>query len=823
MVTRTSRLNLFSRLAVAPALLALGLACTVGAYEAVRSAEKSSERRVLEQRANEFSGLIAAALRNTHAVLEATGAIAEATDGSREALATMRQRVGQSGLTSLVVVRADAVSRPIARLGQFDAFLLERLPVVRSRLRDVARTGAFRVVGAAPSRDGRVIGFASAPQPKSRFVAYGEITVPQVAQADESPELLLYSIYLGSEPSAAGLLASNVLRGFPSGVPRTTRVLDLADEKLSLVVGARSVGATQFSSWLILLFGGLISAALAGVLEMRRRRGAAIRSADELREQSDQLQGLMAELRESEERYRLLVEVSPDMIAMQTEGRIVYVNQKGVELLGASSRDDLVGKLLLEIVHPDFHDLARRRIHEVIERRNAVPFVEQRLVRLDGETIDVEVAGLPASFQGRAASHLVVRDISERKLAEAERVRFDNRLRESQKMEAVGRLAGGVAHDFNNLLTVIGGYGELLLDYIPDGEPNREDVEEIIRAADQAAALTRQLLTFSRQTVFEQELVDLNDVVSEMEKMLTRVIGEEVTVVTRLESALAPVKASRAQLEQVVANLVINARDAMPGGGNIVIETGTASVEANTRPAMGLPEGRYMTLSVSDEGIGMDDETRSRIFEPFFTTKGVGEGTGLGLAMVYASIQKFGGEIWVYSELGRGTTFKIYLPEAAGESEQEDLSSPSAELDGSETILLVEDNERVRALARRALTEHGYQTIEAAAPRQALELAAAHEGPIDLLVTDVVMPGMGGVDLAQALRQSRPELGVLYMSGYTEGRLEREGVLNKEAVFLAKPFGPVDLIRSVRRIIDAMSTGPAESPREEAETCSTVS
>jgi len=565
-------------------------------------------------------------------------------------------------------------------------------------------------------------------------------------------------------------------------------------------------------------------------LNLPRRRRTAVRSVDELREQSDQLQALMAEqrrieadLRTSEERYRLLVELSPDMIAMQTDGRIVYVNQKGVELLGASSPDDLIGKLLLEVVHPDFHDLARRRIHEVLERRNAVPFVEQRLVRLDGQTVEVEVAGLPASFQGRAASHLVVRDISDRKRAEAERVRLESRLRESQKMEAIGRLAGGVAHDFNNLLTVIGGYGELVLDYIPEDDPNREDVEEIIRAAEQAAALTRQLLTFSRQTVFEQELVDVNDVVTEMEKMLTRVIGEEVTVATKLEPDLAAVKASRAQLEQVIANLVINARDAMPDGGNIVIETGSASVDANAQPAIGLPEGRYATLSVSDEGIGMDEETRARIFESFFTTKGVGEGTGLGLAMVYASIHKCGGEIWVYSEPGKGTTFKIYLPEAVGEPEEHEAASPSGEIDGSETVLLVEDNERVRALARRALSEHGYETIEAASPREALEHVTAYEGPIQLLVTDVVMPGMGGVDLAQALRESRPELRVLYMSGYTEGRLEREGVLGKEAVFLAKPFGPDDLIRSVRAILDSVSPRPEDLPREEVATWSTGS
>jgi PAS domain-containing protein len=347
---RNTKLSLSWRIWLAPALLLLGLACTVVAYAAARDAAEQSEQRVLEQRANEFSGLVTAALRNTQAVLEASGAIAEATDGDRDALATMEQRVGRSALTSLVVIHADSAAfRRTAQLGRLEPILLERLPALDGRLREVARTGRFRVVGAALSQGNRVIGVASAAQPNSRFVAYGEITVPQVVQTDGSPEGLLYAIYLGAEPSREGLLASNV-REFPAEVSRTTRTLALGDEKLSVVVAARSLGASGTSSWLILLLGGLGSIVLAAFLEMRRRRRAAVRSVDELREQSDQLQALMAEqrrieadLRTSEERYRLLVELSPDMIAMQTDGRIVYVNQKGVELLGASSPDDLIG------------------------------------------------------------------------------------------------------------------------------------------------------------------------------------------------------------------------------------------------------------------------------------------------------------------------------------------------------------------------------------------------------------------------------------------------------------------------------------------------
>jgi two-component system, cell cycle sensor histidine kinase and response regulator CckA len=385
-----------------------------------------------------------------------------------------------------------------------------------------------------------------------------------------------------------------------------------------------------------------------------------------------------------------------------------------------------------------------------------------------------------------------------------ERTQLEEQLRQAQKMEAVGRLAGGVAHDFNNLLTAIKGYGGLLMEALHPSDVRRADVQEINKAADRAAALTRQLLAFSRKQVLKPVVLDLNDVVADMESMLRRLIGEDVRLATGLSSDLGAVRADRGQLEQVLMNLVINARDAMPGGGALTVET--ANVDVRRRfvdRQLSVDPGHYVMLAVRDTGCGMDEETQQHIFEPFFTTKGVG-GTGLGLATVYGIVRQSGGFVRVESAPGVGTTIAVHLPRTAdAPATGERVPSPAPPLAGRGTVLLCEDESAVRALARRVLEGQGYTVIEAAHGAAALAVAAAHAAEITLLVTDVVMPEMGGRELAEQLTAARPGLRVLYMSGYTDGDILRRGLAREGRAFLQKPFTPEDLARKVQAVLTA--------------------
>ena len=386
----------------------------------------------------------------------------------------------------------------------------------------------------------------------------------------------------------------------------------------------------------------------------------------------------------------------------------------------------------------------------------------------------------------------------------AERESLEKQLVQAQKMEAIGRLAGGVAHDFNNLLTIITGYSDLLLEQMKSGSQIRGQMEEIRRAADRAAALTRQLLAFGRRQVFAPRVLNLNKVVANMDKMLRRLIGEDIELVTKLEPALNRTKVDPSQVEQVIMNLAVNSRDAMPEGGKLTIETVNAELDANyvRRHAMAAP-GRFVMLAVSDSGCGMDAETQSHIFEPFFTTKETGKGTGLGLATVYGIVKQIGGEIWVYSEPGRGTTFKIYFPQAEGaERAAQPPKVISASQRGSETILVVEDEEGVRSLVRRVLESNGYTVLTAANAEEAVRVCEQREGTISLLLTDVVMPGMSGRKLAQHLGFSRAGMKVLYMSGYTDNAIVHHGVLDAGTAFLQKPFTPDAILRNVREVLD---------------------
>ena len=380
----------------------------------------------------------------------------------------------------------------------------------------------------------------------------------------------------------------------------------------------------------------------------------------------------------------------------------------------------------------------------------------------------------------------------------------EERLLLSQKLEAVGQLAGGIAHDFNNLLTAILGYCQLSLRHLQERDPLRRNIEEIRKAGERAASLTRQLLAFSRKQVMQPLVFDLNSVIGDLEKMLRRLIGEDIELKTRLRPDLGNVKADPGQIEQVILNLVVNSRDAMPSGGKLTIETANCYLdEAYALQHIAVVPGAYIMLAVSDTGVGMEEETRKHIFEPFFTTKEQGKGTGLGLATVYGIVKQSGGNIWVYSEVDKGSTFKIYLPRVDEEAEEYKRSDAVADSPkGTETILLVEDDEMVRRLAREVLQTNGYQVLELDTGELAAMVCREHEGQVHLLLTDVVMPAISGPELANQLQSSYPDMRVLYMSGYTDDAIVRHGVLEPGTNFIEKPFTPEALARKVREVLD---------------------
>ncbi|HTT32176.1 MAG TPA: PAS domain S-box protein [Methylomirabilota bacterium] len=415
----------------------------------------------------------------------------------------------------------------------------------------------------------------------------------------------------------------------------------------------------------------------------------------------------------------------------------------------------------------------------------------------DGKIIEVETTVHELEYSGRRVRLIVAQDVSERHILEQQ-------LRQSQKMEAVGRLAGGVAHDFNNLLMVIKGHTELLLNSLPPSEQHSRKIEQIDRAADRAAALTRQLLAFSRLQVLQPHVMNLNDVVHDMGRLLPRLIGEDIELIVRTAEDLGAVRADASQMEQIIMNLVVNARDAMPGGGRLIIETSNADLDGRYSAKHPIvQEGPYVLLSVSDTGTGMDAETQAHIFEPFFTTKAQGKGTGLGLATVYGVVKQSGGFIWVYSELGRGTTFKIYFPRVEREIDRVGTAQPSvAEAPrGNATILLTEDEQDVREVAREFLESGGYTVMEARDGAEALALAEEHKGSINLLITDMVMPRMTGLELAARLKEKQPGLRMLYISGYSE-RAASESMQPDPAIrMLSKPFSRSALLRAVYELL----------------------
>lgn len=384
-----------------------------------------------------------------------------------------------------------------------------------------------------------------------------------------------------------------------------------------------------------------------------------------------------------------------------------------------------------------------------------------------------------------------------------ERKRLEEQLLHAQKMDAVGRLAGGVAHDFNNLLTAITGYSELLMNALKEQDPLRRDVEEIRKAGERAASLTRQLLAFSRKQILQPRVLDLNTIVTDMEKMLRRLIGEHIQLQTGLDPKLGRIKADPSQMEQVILNLAVNARDAMPNGGKLTIETANVVLnELYGNRHLGVDLGSYVMVGVTDNGTGMDAETQAHLFEPFFTTKEQGKGTGLGLSTVYGIVTQSGGKVWVYSEQGQGTTFKIYLPRVDEKAAEQRTPAVPAERRGSETILIVEDEAEVRTLISKIVRRLGYTVLDARDGVLALEASSRHQGPIHLVLTDIVMPGMNGPELAQKLSVTRPETKVLFMSGYPDEAVMHQGLLDPGAAFIQKPFSPKGLAAKLRELLD---------------------
>jgi PAS domain S-box-containing protein len=501
-------------------------------------------------------------------------------------------------------------------------------------------------------------------------------------------------------------------------------------------------------------------------------------------------------LRESEARYRGLVEGSIQGVLIHQDGKIRYANPACARLFGYDNSAGLLDLDWQVLVAPEHRPALAARVEACLRGEEVAAHPGWQGVRRDGTRIWLESIVSPMSWRDRSAAVAFLNDITGRK-------QLEEQLRQSQKMEAVGRLAGGVAHDFNNLLTIINGYSEIVQTQLPPDSPVLGLIEEIAEAGSRAASLTRQLLTFSRKQVAEQKTVHLHAVVGDLEKMLRRLIGEDVIFTINLGVGVGLVKADPTQLEQVLMNLVVNARDAMPQGGRLTIETANAELDHHdTRAHPDVRPGPYVVLAVTDTGVGMDEVTRVRVFEPFFSTKGPDKGTGLGLAVVHGIVKQSGGHIAVDSEPGRGTTFRIYLPRvedaaAPGKSHYGLVKAPR----GSETILLTEDEPAVRALARHVLTTHGYTVLEADHGKAALHVAEECRGPIHLLVTDVIMPGMSGPQLTDRLSAERTGLKVLYLSGHTDSAI-RQAVLKADAAFLQKPFTPTALAQKVREVLD---------------------
>ncbi|HWZ97207.1 MAG TPA: PAS domain S-box protein [Candidatus Dormibacteraeota bacterium] len=500
-------------------------------------------------------------------------------------------------------------------------------------------------------------------------------------------------------------------------------------------------------------------------------------------------------LRKSESMFRLLFSRTPLpkwVFDMET-GKFLLVNEAATKQYGYTEEEFRRMTVL------DLRPASERNAGDDIWRHPSLSVFHQgqwRHQSKDGRVFKVELATHELEYGGRRVRLVIAQDISERQLLEEQ-------LRQAQKMEAVGRLAGGVAHDFNNLLMVIKGHTELLLGSIQPEDPSRRKIEQIDRSADRATSLTRQLLAFSRMQVLQPRSINLNSIVDEMGKLIPRLIGEDIELAIHTSPDLGTIRADASQMEQIIMNLAVNARDAMPKGGKLIIETSNTELDGTYRSSHPVVKpGRYILLAVSDTGIGMDVETQAHIFEPFFTTKEQGKGTGLGLSTVYGVVKQSGGFIWVYSEKGKGATFKIYLPRVDEAADEVGHAHTSTQvMRGTETVLLAEDEQDVREVAREFLESAGYTVILAANGEEAIARVEEQSGQIDLLVTDMIMPGMTGLELVRRLRQHRLDFGVIYMSGYSEQAAAEATKADQTAIVLTKPFSRIAILRAVREVL----------------------
>src|SRR5881398_1702066 len=590
------------------------------------------------------------------------------------------------------------------------------------------------------------------------------------AALDRHPWDLVIGDY--SMPHFSGTAALAILRGRGLDIPYICVSGTITEE---LAVAAMKAGANDYVTK------GQLKRLLPAIeRELREARGRAT-------------------LRATEASFATLVEHAPVGIYRSTpEGRFLSVNAAVVRMLGYDSAADVLALDMARDVYADAAGRQRLVVRDSYSDRQ-YDNVEATWKRRDGRPLTAQLS-VRAVRNGAGQVEYYetfVRDVTDQR-------RLQEQVLQSQKMEAVGRLAGGIAHDFNNLLTVITSYSDLLLEDLAPGDAKRDDVEQVRKAADGAAALTRQLLAFSRQQVVEPRVVSLNTVVEGLQKILRRVIGEDIELAITLAPDLGAVRADVGQLEQVLMNLAVNARDAMPTGGKLTIETGNVEHD----PAFARGHGaaavrRFAMLAVSDTGCGMDEATKARIFEPFFTTKEPGKGTGLGLATVYGIVKQAGGFIWVYSEPGQGTSFKVYFPRVDEPAEPAAATATAEPTGGTETVLVVEDAASVRMVTRSVLERFGYVVLEAPNVETALRLAAKHHGPIQLLLTDVVMPGLSGRQLAEQLAQLRPDMKVLYASGYADHAIVHHGILESGIANIQKPFTPESLARRVRQVLDS--------------------
>jgi PAS domain S-box-containing protein len=504
------------------------------------------------------------------------------------------------------------------------------------------------------------------------------------------------------------------------------------------------------------------------------------------------------ELENQKEVLQRVIDNIPVMITLyDSKGEMKLLNQEFVRLVGWTA-EEARHIDLLEKVYPDPE---YRKMAWEYMMSATMDWREFKVTTRDGGILESIWSNVRLSDGTQIGIGI---DITERNRSEKEKRVLEEQFYQSQKMEAIGKLAGGVAHDFNNILTVIKGYCQLSLFAFKEGDPLKGNIEEVMKAADRAASLTRQLLAFSRRQIMEMQVLDLNYIIRNLDKMLRRMIGEDIELTTLLADDLGKVKADPGQIEQVLMNLVVNARDAMPKGGNLTIETASVKLdEQYARNHIAVTPGEYVMMAVSDTGIGMSPEVRERIFEPFFTTKEKGKGTGLGLSTVYGIVKQSDGNIWVYSEPGKGTTFKIYLPRVDEPADELRVKVEGQEIPGgSETILLVEDDETVRELAVKILEKHGYEVLGAGSGDEALQICRERKKQMHLVLTDVVMPGMNGRQLAERLQEICHGFKVLYMSGYTDNAIAHHGILEKGLDFIQKPFTPEDLLRKVRKTLD---------------------